>query len=102
MEKKFGVRDINILNPSGTPTIESTGNLVFNTNGANERVRIKSTGQLRYVAAFTVAALPTAQVGDITRVTDANSPTVGATVSGGGAANALCWYNGSNWTVIGV
>jgi hypothetical protein len=27
---------------------------------------------------------------------------VGSTVTGGGAANALCWYNGTNWTVLGV
>ncbi len=38
----------------------------------------------------------------IARVTNALSPTIGSTVAGGGAANALCWYNGTNWTVIGV
>jgi hypothetical protein len=41
-------------------------------------------------------------VGRVFRVTDANAPTIGATVTGGGVANALVWYNGTNWTVIGV
>lgn len=50
----------------------------------------------------TVANLPAGPVGRILRVTDANAPTVGNTVAGGGAANALVWYNGSAWKVIGV
>jgi hypothetical protein len=41
-------------------------------------------------------------VGQIARVTDANAPAIGSTVVGGGAISALCWYNGSNWTVIGT
>lgn len=51
---------------------------------------------------YTVAGLPTPTVGMIARVTDANAPAVGSTVTGGAAAAALVWYNGSNWTVIGV
>ena len=50
----------------------------------------------------TVASLPAGPIGRVFRVTDASAPSVGATVSGGGAANALVWYNGTNWTVIGV
>ena len=56
--------------------------------------------------AYTVGAganqLPAGTVGQIARVTDATAPAIGSTVAGGGAAAALCWYNGSNWTVIGV
>lgn len=52
--------------------------------------------------AYTVATLPTAATGMIARVTDASAPSIGSTVSGGGAAFALVVYNGSNWTVIGV
>ena len=53
--------------------------------------------------AHTVATLPgTPAVGMIARVTDATAPAVGSTVAGGGAAAALCWYNGANWSVIGV
>jgi hypothetical protein len=52
--------------------------------------------------ALTVATLPaTPLAGMMARVTDATTPTVGSTVTGGGAAAALCWYNGTNWTVIG-
>lgn len=50
----------------------------------------------------TVANLPTGPVGRVFRVTDANAPSMGATVTGGGAANALVWYNGTAWKVIGV
>lgn len=51
----------------------------------------------------TVAGLPvTPAVGMIARVTDADTPAIGSTVVGGGAAAALCWYNGSNWTVMGI
>jgi hypothetical protein len=58
---------------------------------------------LHATTGYTVATLPTTPVvGMTTRVTDATSPTVGSTVTGGGAAAALCWYNGANWTVIGV
>ena len=53
-------------------------------------------------AGFTVATLPTGVVGLVARVTDASAPAVGSTVVGGGAAAALCWYNGSAWKVIGV
>lgn len=56
--------------------------------------------------AYTVGAganqLPAGTIGQIARVTDATAPAIGSTVVGGGATAALCWYNGSNWTVIGV
>ena len=61
-----------------------------------------SAGTIRCVTAFTVATLPAGLVGDLARVTDANAPSVGSTVTGGGATNALCWYNGTSWTAIGV
>ena len=61
-----------------------------------------SAGTVRCSTAFTVATLPAGGVGDLARVTDANAPSVGATVTGGGAATALCWYHGTNWTVLGV
>jgi hypothetical protein len=57
----------------------------------------------RATEAYTVATLPgTPVVGMIARVTDADAPSVGSTVTGSGAAAALVWYNGANWTVIGV
>ena len=67
-----------------------------------EAVRITEEATPILQKGFDVSNLPSGQVGEIARVTDANSPAVGSTVAGGGAAPALCWYNGTNWTVIGV
>jgi hypothetical protein len=67
------------------------------------RLALDTTGSVRVVTALTVATLPgTPAVGMVARVTDALAPAVGTTVAGGGAAAALCWYNGANWSVIGV
>jgi hypothetical protein len=51
----------------------------------------------------TVGALPAAasNLGQIYVVTDSLTPTVGSNVAAGGAAVALVWSNGANWTVIG-
>jgi hypothetical protein len=67
------------------------------------RLACDTTGSVRVVTALTVATLPgTPAVGMIARVTDATAPAVGITVTGGGAAAALVWYNGANWSVLGV
>jgi hypothetical protein len=64
-------------------------------------VKVNSVAEV--VVSSTVAGLPAAPVvGMLTRVTDATAPAVGSTVTGGGAAAALCWYNGASWSVIGV
>jgi hypothetical protein len=64
-------------------------------------VKVNSVAEV--VVSSTVAGLPAAPVvGMLTRVTDATAPVVGSTVAGGGAAAALCWYNGASWSVIGV
>jgi hypothetical protein len=64
---------------------------------------IKVNSVAEVVVSSTVAGLPAAPVvGMLTRVTDATAPAVGSTVTGGGAAAALCWYNGANWSVVGV
>lgn len=62
-----------------------------------------TVGTFLQLPGTTVALLPaTPAVGMVARVTDATTPAVGSTVSGGAAAAAAVWYNGSNWTVIGV
>ena len=67
------------------------------------RLAIDTVGSIQVATALTVATLPAAPVvGMVARVTDATAPVMGATVVGGGAAAALVWYNGANWTVIGV
>ena len=70
---------------------------------ATDRLTIDTIGSVRVATALTVATLPgTPTVGMIARVTDASAPAIGSTVAGGGAAAALCWYNGTNWTVLGI
>lgn len=70
---------------------------------ATDRLTLDTVGSVRVTTGLTVATLPAAPtVGMIARVTDASAPTIGSTVAGGGAANALCWYNGTNWTVLGI
>jgi hypothetical protein len=61
-----------------------------------------ASANVQAATAYTVATLPTPATGMIARVTDATAPTIGSTVTGGGAAYALVNYNGANWTVIGV
>jgi len=81
---------------------ESNHPISFRTNNVN-RVTLDTVGSIQIVTALTVATLPsTPLTGMMARVTDATTPVVGSTVTGGGAAAALCWYNGINWTVIGV
>ena len=78
----------------GAPTVQNT--LV-------DTLALDSVGSVRVVRALTVATLPaTPLTGMMARVTNASAPAVGVTVAAGGAAQALCWYNGANWTVIGI
>jgi hypothetical protein len=95
---------VGIWTATTTPYLgtESNHPFAFRTNNI-ERLALDTVGSVRVSTALTVATLPASPlVGMMARVTDATSPTVGSTVTGGGAAAALCWYNGTNWTVIGV
>ena len=63
--------------------------------------RIKLTSAIAAgVAVGSLNASPT--TGEIQSVTDALSPVIGTTIGAGGSAKALVWYNGANWTTIGV
>ncbi len=63
--------------------------------------RLKLTSAIAAgVAVGSLNAAPT--IGEIQSVTDALAPVAGAAVAAGGAAKALVWYNGAQWTVIGV
>lgn len=44
----------------------------------------------------------TPAIGMIVCITDSNTATWGATIAGGGANNVIAFYNGTNWTVVGV
>lgn len=62
-----------------------------------------SFNNLNIRVGVTVANLPaTPAAGMIRWVTDATTPAAGSAPVGGGAAKALCWYNGTAWRVIGV
>lgn len=96
-------------NDAGTSaTVNQNGGDLFLSGGASAsgggRDGVVSIASVLSIdQASTVANLPSiADAGDVARVTDANAPAVGSTVTGGAAAAALVWYNGSNWTVIGV
>jgi hypothetical protein len=62
-------------------------------------------GGITKLGATTVATIGTTcssgQTGSTVYVTDATAPTLGSTVAGSGAAKALVWCNGANWTVTG-
>jgi len=117
------------IGTEGAGTGSSTRSLVITVGGTQRWQFQGSSGNLRAVAdntvdiggaadnrprdiyaagtvspgrGVTVAGLPTPSTGMMARVTDATTPIVGSTVVGGGAAAALVWYNGANWTVIGV
>ena len=55
-EKKFGVREINVINPTGTPTIESTGNLNINA-GSGSDVNINTDLNVSGVVSDTAGSL---------------------------------------------
>lgn len=87
-------------NDSGTP--QDTPFKITRSNGKVDIENDLVVGGSITAGSSTVAGLPTPATGMIRYVTDANAPSIGSTVAGGGAAFALVTYNGSNWTVIGV
>ena len=77
---------------------------VFDTQGINNRFKTLFDASCHLLAnqnklpTYTVSTLPTGTVGDIAYVTDANSPTYGATLVGGGSTITIAFFNGTNWT----
>jgi len=61
-----------------------------------------SNGATAQIPSSTFASLPAGVLGKQYVITDSTVNTWGATVAGGGAFTVLAWYNGTNWTVIGV
>jgi hypothetical protein len=67
----------------------NNGVLTLNPDGAN--------------AGLAIAGLPSPPVlGMVSFVNNALAPAVGVAVAGTGTAKALVWYNGTQWTVIGI
>ncbi len=85
-----------VVGSSGT-TVQTPG-AALTLNGSQNAL----FGALAILKNYTVLTLPTGIQGAVAYVTDALAPTLGATVVTGGAAKAMVWYNGANWTVTGV
>jgi hypothetical protein len=98
----FGYSGLTYLASGANKDIEFRAGASVPGFASDTVVRLTPAGSMEIAKGLTVATLPTPVVGMMARVTDATTPVVGMTVAGGGAAAALCWYNGTNWTVIGV
>lgn len=57
---------------------------------------------LPQVRAYAFSALPTVPRGSLAVVTDSDTNTWGDTVAGNGANVVLAWFNGAEWTVVGI
>ena len=90
------VNAIGTLTPSYIIIGDGTNNI---TSGASNIGLIGALG----LTPVNVSGLPpTPSVGYIAAVNNALAPVMGSAVAGGGAANCLVWWNGSQWTVFGV
>lgn len=80
--------------------VSSSGAVTFDAVGSSagftfsDKVIFDNTARLK---GYTVAGLPAGTTGDTAYVTDASSPTYGATVTGGGSTIIPVFYNGTNW-----
>jgi hypothetical protein len=80
----------------------------FNFFSVDSVSQVRTGLPINMAAAYTFATLPAGAVGYITRITDGDaSLTPGTVLSGANTGNGtntpyLCWYNGTNWTVIGA
>ena len=76
--------------------------LLFSTAAQAQHFSINRKITTSSIPNSPVASLPACNAsrnGDISNVTDATTPAVGATVVGGGAVITLVHCNGSNWLV---
>jgi len=84
----------------------STNSLSVRSSGVDSKVQHNFGSVLSLTNDYTIATLPGSPTGGmIARVTDGDAAlTHGQTVvnSGAGATPYLVWYNGTNWTVIGI
>ena len=79
----------------------SHGNYTF-YGAANLYVMQGDLSSLAAPPTVTFATLPTnASVGQRVVVSDSNTNTWGANITGSGGDLVLAWWNGTNWTVLG-
>jgi hypothetical protein len=90
-----GLGNTNILNGGlvvGTPT-----------GGSQGAGTVAAQSGLAITDSIAIASLPASPgVGWMRSVHDALAPAIGVAVASGGAANALVWWNGAQWTVWGI
>ncbi len=88
----------------GTVIVDNSGgkNMVWSSDTTSPGV-LTYAGLPRAIAGVAFAGLTgSPALGMMAVVTNSTTNTFGAIVAGGGGNTVLCWYNGSNWTVIGV
>ena len=93
----FSVLGANFTYTAATLNINSSSGLIGSLDTAGNLVLV----QPPRIVAHPLSAL-LARPGAIAYVNDAVAPVMGSVVTGGGAAPALVWFNGSQWTVIGI
>jgi hypothetical protein len=102
-----------VNNYSSTPDLgvarNAAGVLEINSGsaGAYRDLTIRNliaSGGCVFLDDFTVGTLPTASSNTFGQaiVTDANAPSVGATVASGGSADCVVTSNGTNWIVTAL
>lgn len=100
--------DAKLYAPGGTGTAAIASLIMYSpvagSSGSTAHTQVESArlmGGALILPSSTVAALPAASTVPFGRrfVTDATSPTFGATVTGGGSTKAPVWSDGTNWIV---
>lgn len=88
---------------TGTELVEvQTGGKRYKTTVADLLGAGGGAGSVE-LAPLTFATLPASPAaGTICYITDGSSVTWGATQTGSSTHHTLVWYNGSNWTVLGI
>lgn len=82
---------------AGTYYLCNTGAGTCTTNRATSSNLVTTTTVFYQATGYTVAALPTPQMGMFVYVTNATACTFGSTPTGGGSVKCPVWYNGSGW-----
>lgn len=97
----FSTDPLNVAKRTNISDIGAASLAIGNGTVADFSGRLKLTSVTHAgVAIASLNGSPT--TGEIQSVTDALVPVLGATVVAGGAAKALVWWNGANWTVVGI
>lgn len=89
--------DIKISAMPSAATLTGAELTLVDQGGVTVQTTSQAVANLAFKGAYTVATLPTGSVGLRAYVTDALTPTYGATAAGGGAVTVPVFYNGTHW-----